>query len=578
MKLQPLKAVILAVVLNGCASMPTKETAPVTPSLHSEYSYVDDESSFYGPFVAATEALHNERHQASATYYLKALSLDPDSQFVADRAFFQLLFSGHMDNAAELAVTICENPEDEPDDLVHLMCVLEAYKRADWPVVRARLASGMSTGFGYIIAPLLEAWTYGAEGDMDAVEVALKPLYDDKRFKSIAEEHTAYILDHIKRYDQAEQKYQSLVSLQPTFSLLQPIVTYAYMLNKTGQTQKARDFLAEKAKKYNNHRVILREGEQILRGGKPVHQADTPNGAAGMVFYRLASEFSQNGSKQTAVVYLRLASYLRPEVADFYFMLGSLLSELDKYKSAAIAYNSVLPTSSLRDLADVRRIEVLKFDGQLDLAEELVRDTLMNEPEDYEMLMSLADILQRKEQFDASLEFYNKALMQIEKPQPHNWYAYFARGVSYERSGNWLLAERDLKLALSLSENQPAVLNYLGYSWIDRGENIEEAKAMIKAAVEAQPDDGFIVDSLGWVHYLTGDFETAVDTLEKAVRLEPGDATINDHLGDAYWRVGRKTEARFQWRHALEGELKPDERRAIMLKLEDGLPDIQEKS
>lgn len=542
--------------------------------MHSEFVGVDIDRSFYGPFMAATQAQQDSNHGMSAHFYMQALDADPTSKFVADRAFFQLLVSGRMEDAAELALRISEEETSEDDDLVKVMYALEAYKRQDWAVVRARMGGHLSSGFGFIIAPLLEAWSYGGEGNLPKAREVLAKLSQNKRLKPIAQEHLAYILDYLGKDEEAAEVYQTLTTSDAPTSL-QPAIAYAYLLYQKGEERKARDFLGKQAVRFNNHTFLLREGSLITSGGKPTQAVATPRGAAGMVFFRLATEFSQGNSPQAALIYYRIATYLTPEVTDIYFMLGTLLERLGNIDGAAAALNAVPPTSPLRKLATVRRIDVLRAGGRNELAEELLRKGVQENPADYDMLVGLADLLQQMEQFSESIEYYDRAINTLRNPTERDWIIYFSRGVSYERMGEWAKAERDLQSALSLNPKEPSVLNYLGYSWIDRGQKIDQAKEMIEAAVKARPEDGFIVDSLGWVYYLTGDYAAAVKTLEKAVRLEPGDATINDHLGDAYWQVGRKIEARFQWQHALDGGISGEEREAILNKLEVGLVSSQ---
>jgi len=154
---------------------------------------------------------------------------------------------------------------------------------------------------------------------------------------------------------------------------------------------------------------------------------------------------------------------------------------------------------------------------------------------------------------------------------PERWALFYDRGVARERSGQWERAEADLLHALEMKPDQPLVLNYLGYSWIDRGENLERGLKMIEKAVELRPEDGYIVDSLGWAHYRMGDYAAAADYLEKATELVPEDPTINDHLGDAYWQTGRLVEARYQWRRALQFGPQESEVKPIEAKLENGL-------
>lgn len=160
-------------------------------------------------------------------------------------------------------------------------------------------------------------------------------------------------------------------------------------------------------------------------------------------------------------------------------------------------------------------------------------------------------------------------------PDKTNWSLYYVRGIAYERSKQWAKAESDLKLALELAPDQALIMNYLGYSWIDQGVNLDEGMRLIKKAVELKPDDGYIVDSLGWAYFRLGKYEDAVRELERAVELRPQDPVMNDHLGDAYWRVGRRLEARFQWSHAKELKPEPAELPKIEAKLKDGLPDEQ---
>lgn len=574
--LQPLKVSLVALAVGGCTtSTQNPNIAPVTNPLHSEFAGVDEDRSFYGPFLAATQAQHDSNHYESARFYMEALDADPTSRFVADRAFFQLLVSGRMDDAAALSLKIIQ-AEDGDDDLVRLMYTLEAYKRQDWAAVRERLGGAISSGFGFIISPLLTAWSHAGEGNLAEAQKALDKLALNERLKPLAQEHFAYILDYLGERELAAEQYVSLTSSDAPASL-QPAVAYAYLLYQGGEEQKARAFLGEQAERFNNHTFLLREGNRIAAGGKPTQAVATPRGAAGMVFFRLATEFSQGNSPQAALVYYRIAAYLTPEVTDIYFMLGSLLERLGNVDGAAAALNAVPPTSPLRKLATARRIEVLRAGGKFALAEELLRQGLSEKPNDYEMLVGLADLLQQQDMFEESLVYYDQAIALVKKPVRRDWIVFFARGVSHERIGQWAKAEKDLETALSLSPKEPSVLNYLGYSWIDRGTKIEQAKAMIEEAVKARPEDGFIVDSLGWVYYLIGDYAAAVTTLEKAVRLEPDDTTINDHLGDAYWRVGRKIEARFQWQHALDGGVAEEDRQTIIDKIEGGLADEEVK-
>jgi Flp pilus assembly protein TadD len=186
--------------------------------------------------------------------------------------------------------------------------------------------------------------------------------------------------------------------------------------------------------------------------------------------------------------------------------------------------------------------------------------------------VQLGDALRNKKRFEDAGAAYNEAIERATAMGlPDRWALFYDRGVAYERAGKWKEAEADLEHALELKPDQPLILNYLGYSWVDKGVKLDQGLKMVEKAVELRPEDGYIVDSLGWAHYRLGDYKAAVEHLERAVELVPSDPTINDHLGDAYWRSGRFVEARYQWRRALQFGPDRDDIHPIEVKLDQGL-------
>jgi Flp pilus assembly protein TadD len=179
----------------------------------------------------------------------------------------------------------------------------------------------------------------------------------------------------------------------------------------------------------------------------------------------------------------------------------------------------------------------------------------------------IGDILRLKTRYADSVAAYDQAIARLKTPGHDDWLLYYSRGVAYDRSHQWPMAQADFEHALALAPDQPAVLNYLGYSWADADKHLPEARQMIDKAVQQRPNDGAIIDSLGWVLLRGGDSKAAVKTLERAVELEPQDATINGHLGDAYWAAGRKLEATYQWRRALTLNPEPDDVAKLEAKL-----------
>ncbi len=263
--------------------------------------------------------------------------------------------------------------------------------------------------------------------------------------------------------------------------------------------------------------------------------------------------------------------YLSPNHALALAALADIYEGMRKPELAIKTYERVPATSPLSVSVRVQR--AINLD-QLDRTDEAVAELesiVAADGTEREAVLALGNVLRARKKFAECADVYSKAIDGATRADKQNWVVYYFRGICYERSKQWPKAEVDMKTALELSPDQALVLNYLGYSWVDQGVNLDEGMRMIKRAVEQRPDDGYIVNSLGWAYYRMGDFENAVKHLEQAVELKPEDPTINDHLGDAYWRIGRQLEARFQWTHARDLKPEPEDLPKILEKLKVGL-------
>jgi Flp pilus assembly protein TadD len=251
--------------------------------------------------------------------------------------------------------------------------------------------------------------------------------------------------------------------------------------------------------------------------------------------------------------------------------LADLYEAVKKVDLAINVYERLPANSPMQRNAQIQRALGLDTLDRTDEAKGILTKLIAQDPSDREATMALGNILRGRKEFAECADVYTKAVDTISKPEKPNWVLYYFRGICYERSKQWPKSEADMKKALELYPEQPLVLNYLGYSWIDQGINLDEGMRMIQRAVEQRADDGYIVDSLGWAYFRIGNYEQAVKNLEHAVELKPEDPTINDHLGDAYWKIGRQLEARFQWSHARDLKAEPDELVKIEEKLKVGL-------
>ena len=291
------------------------------------------------------------------------------------------------------------------------------------------------------------------------------------------------------------------------------------------------------------------------------------------MLYGLGSAGSRQGDELPALIYLRLSLYLRPGDDLTAVTLANLFDQMKQGQEAIDAFESVPAASPLRNDADIQIALELESIGKSDEAIQRLQDIVAARPHDVDALSSLAGLQRSAKKYSEAAATYDRAIAAVGIPQRDNWTLFYFRGICFERDKQWPKAEADFKKALELYPDQPLVLNYLGYSWVDQGMNLDEAFKMLRRAVELRPNDGYVVDSLGWAHFKLGQFPEAAQTLERAISLKPADPVLNDHLGDAYWRVNRRTEAHFQWNHARDMGPEPEDLPAILKKIEVGLPD-----
>ena len=314
-------------------------------------------------------------------------------------------------------------------------------------------------------------------------------------------------------------------------------------------------------------------GEQPRAGGELPRLVDSAQAGAAEALYGLGASLGRRGGEDLGLVYLQLSLYLAPNHPLALLSLADLYESLKKPALAIKVYERVPANSPLHRNAAIQMAANLDALDRASEAEQHLGALIKDHPKDIEAIMALGNILRGHKKFAECADVYSQAVDAVPHPEKANWVLFYFRGICYERSHQWPKSEADLKKALELFPEQPHVLNYLGYSWIDQGVHLDDGMAMIKRAVQQRPDDGYIVDSLGWAYFRTGNYDEAVKQLERAIELKPEDPTINDHLGDAYWRVGRTLEAKFQWAHARDLKPDPEDLPKILAKLKDGLPE-----
>jgi len=554
-------AVTALAVLTACA--PDDEKPAVQSS-----AIMTASASPAGNYLAGRQAQKNRDFGNASRFLGKALEKTPDNTLLLRNTFLARLADGDITEAVPMAREIVKRQNSAP--IAKLILLVDAVERNDLPGAGPILANFPERGFSGFLKPLLTSWVMvGATDGSDPIE-ALSPLKNQSGLRVLYELHAALLSDAVGRPEEAEKHYK-FAAKNVRRSTLRVVQGYGQHLERAGKTEQAR-LLYETYLKENPNSVVLGPAmERLDKGEKPALLVSGPAEGIAEALFNIAGTMTRQNSAQDALIFGQLALHLRPDFDLARMLVAGILESMNRNEDAIAAYREIDSQSPFHWSARLRvagNLEALdRDDDAIALLQILTReDATRPEP-----LVSLGDLLRSNKRFAESVAAYDRAIELLSDLDKRHWTILYSRGISLERSKQWERAERDFKRALELNPDQPYVLNYLGYSWVDQGINLGPAREMIERAVKLRPNDGYIVDSLGWVLYRLKDFEGAVEHLERAVELRPNDPTINDHLGDAYWRVGRYTEARFQWQRALALKPEADQISAIEDKLQRGL-------
>jgi tetratricopeptide (TPR) repeat protein len=525
--------------------------------------------SVSGNYLAARHATLHKDAAAAATYYRAALRRDPRNADLLGQTFIAVLLSGDVEDAVKLAERVMQvNKEDR---IARLVLGVSALKKKQYHTARQHLTQSIRGPVTDLAAVLLSAWTYVGPNDHRKAIDGIGKLTGPDWYAIFQDLHAGLILDLSGQRKEAGKHYERVSKVDGT--ALRIVQAYGSWLSRTGNQDQALAVFQKFDQALPRHPLIVQAMNDLKAGKRLPLLVDATQLGAAEVLYGLGAAIGRRGAEELGLVYLQLSLYLAPSHPLALMSLADLYESMKKPETAVKVYDRVPATSPLYRNAQVQR--ALNLDGleRTDEAKTKLRELLAEDPTDSEAIMALGNILRVRKEFAECIDVYSKGIATITKPERPNWVIYYFRGICNERAKKWPDAEADLKQSLELFPDQPQVLNYLGYSWIDQGTNLDEGMRMIRRAVEQRPDDGYIVDSLGWAHYRLGEYEEALKHLERAVSLRPEDPTINDHLGDVYWKVGRRLEATFQWRHARDLKPEPEDLPKILEKLKSGMPD-----
>ena len=549
-----LSAAFLSVALSAgaCASVKADPTG-------------DDKQ--FGNYLSAHVAAGQHDLSEAARLYQSSLADDPDNSEIANRAFLNTAASGDVDGAIALADKVVKNSTD--DRAARLALAIGAMKRGNYSKARDQLSHSGKGPFTTLTLLLVDGWAAEGDGDTDTALKDMDALSGVGGTPQLVEYHKALILDLAGRIADADAAYRLV--LQQNSNGPRALEAYGRFLERQGRVDEAKALYA-KAQLDNSLQPIAATGlARIAAGTKPDRLVNSAQDGAAEGLFSIAVSLSDATSADIAILYLRFALYLQPDFDLAKIVLADRFETLKKYDDAIAVYRTI-PASSPYYAAAV--VQVAIDEGRLNRNDQAIADLkgiTDKNPNDVAAWTSLADSYRAANKDAEAIDAYSKAIALLNPPDKDDWQLYFARAVSEENLKQYPQAEADLQMALKISPQQPQVMNYLGYTWVDQNRKLPEALALLEKARALSPYDGYIVDSVGWAYFRMARYKDAATALQAAVLLVPGDPTINEHLGDAYWMAGRKLDARFQWNHALAFNTDPNVKPEIEKKLAGGM-------
>lgn len=542
-------------------------------SLTSQFTLVDAARAegLAGAYLAGRAATFERDFSAQADYYTRALVRDPGNAVLMENVVFAQLAQGQMKRAIPVAQRLWQM--ELRSQAANMVMVGDFAQRGAFVDILSRDLS--LRDIHPLVDGLLTAWAYMGEGAVSAAMQSFETLAKDQNLRPYVQYHQALALASVGDYKGAEEMFAAEDGKLTRLSR-QSVLARLQILSQLGENERALEVLDDAFG--TSFDPALADVRARLVAAKPLGFtiAATPLDGIAEVFFTMGSALSGQQPGDYVLMYARMAAALNPAHVDAVLLSAELLDDLGRFPLSIDTYKQVPRDHPDYYAAEMGRAEALRRSAKPDAAAEVLTqlaDSYADQPQVY---ISLGDLLRQQEDYTGAVDAYDKALALTDETASTRWFLLYARGIAHERLDLWDKAEADFRASLALQPDRPQVLNYLGYSLVEKRKNLDEALDMIERAVAARPDSGYIVDSLGWVLYRLGRYDEAVAPMERAVELMPVDPVVNDHLGDVFWAVGRKREAEFQWRRALsfihtgegDGEANPDR---IRRKLDVGL-------
>jgi tetratricopeptide (TPR) repeat protein len=526
------------------------------------------DATLSGSYLAGRSAAQLRDTDEATGFLSDALKFDSGNPLLTERIFLLELAGGNLKGAEEFATRVLGFNSQQR--MARIVLGLRDFRMRHYADARRNFQQAAYTPVGELTSSLLTAWAYAGEGDLNPALKALDRLDSNESFANFKSFHAALITDYLGNAIRAEASYRK--AYEEAGTSLRIVQAYGNFLERSGRAAEAQKVYQGYLDNADGNPLIAAALAASKSGRKPKPFIATPGAGAAEALFSLATSMSGD-QIDAGLLYAQLALSFDADRPVMLTLLGDTFEEMKQYDKAIAAYEQVPADSPLRTNADMEIAVNLQRLGRHDEAQARLKDLIARDPRNYDAIVTLGNLYRNSEDYAAAARVYDDAIALVTSPVPGNWRVFYYDGIAHERLKQWDIAEQRFRRALELSPNEASVLNYLGYSMIEKKINLAEAMEMVKKAVELKPNDGYIIDSLGWAHFQLGDYEEAVNQIERAVELLPADPIIAEHLGDAYWRVGRKLEAKFQWQHAKDNKPEPEDLKRIEDKLLHGLAD-----
>lgn len=525
-----------------------------------------------GAYLAARQAAKDSNFETSATYFSESLKADPLNPYLLENAMISHMGLGDFEEALPFASMMLD--AEFKSQMAHLVLSVSAANQSDWETVTANLAAGQD--IGPLVDGLTGAWALVGKGDMTAAIAAFDAVIATPGLSAYGLYNKALAIAYVGDFEGADAIFAGSPQNGLRYTR-RSAIAHAQILSQLDRNADAITLLDTVFGTQTDATLAQVRGELAEEKQIPFSYVRNAKDGLSEVYLTLAQALIGDADDGYTLLYARASSYLNAGNADAILLAAELLDNMGQHELSAATFSTVPAQDPAFLAAELGRAETLRKSGNMGGAIEVLEALARDYPDMPRVYATAGDTYRENDELDKALTAYSRALDLYDDADPLKWFIFYARGITNHMLDDWPAAEADFRAALALNNDQPQVLNYLGYSMVERNVNMEEALQMIETAVAAEPQNGAIVDSLGWVLYQRGEYEDAVVHLENAASLLPVDPIINDHLGDGLWAVGRITEARFQWNRALSFDPTEEDAERIRRKLEIGLDAVLEQ-